>query len=194
MKLVEQGMGIDVFWAISTPERVNDLSQVDFDIFQGLFGYRLLLIKEARVTEFKTTGDIEIKNMLAGLSPDWPDYLILQKHGFNVQGTTSYSSLFKLLELERVDYLPRSMFEVWFEHEHLQTRGISVSPDVAIYYPTKFTFFLAKSNRELADELQKALQAMDGNGRFEQFFNLVWKDVIAKSSLQSKKIIRLSND
>lgn len=191
LKLLKNGIGVDVFWGISTEQRRKNLQEVDFDIYKGLFGYRLLLVQVDRLAEFAAANRSVLKNKVAGLSPDWPDYRILERNGFAVQGTSSYASLFKLLQLGRVDYLPRSVFEVWSELEHMLGSGITVSPNIAIHYTIKFNFYFSKENDDLASALEAALKDLTKDGSFDAVFELVWSDVLKKSSLKSKVIVQL---
>lgn len=191
LKLVEKGLGIDVFWAISTAERQENLKEVNFDIYKGLFGYRLLFIQQNNLEKFKQLDRVKLQRNVAGLSPDWPDYQILKANGFTVQGTSSYAGLFKLLELGRVDYLPRSVFEAWSELEHFREKDMIVSPSIALYYPISFNFYFSKENAHLALDLEKALKEMQSDGSFEELFDLVWQDALRKSELDSKLILKL---
>lgn len=194
LKLVEKGLGIDVFWGISTTERKKNLYEVSFDIYKGLFGYRLLFIRKTDLTKYEPLDRGILRRYIAGLSPDWPDYDILKSNGFSVQGTSSYAGLFKLLELGRVDYLPRSVFEAWSELNHFQEKGMILLPSAAIYYPTSFNYYFGKNNEFLAVELEKALIEMKSDGSFDELFDLVWQDALKKSALDSKNIIALTHE
>lgn len=194
LKLLERGIAVGIFWSIATPERDNVLSKVDFDIYKGMFGYRLLIVNKENKAPFEKIRSVDVlKQKVAALGHDWPDYEILVKNGFNVQGTSSYSGLFKLLQKDRVDYLPRSIFEVWLESDHFRSRGMYVVEGIALYYPISFNYYLNASNDKLAELIQESLELMAESGDFDTLFNLVWKDSLERSSLDNKDIHFLHN-
>lgn len=194
LKLLESGIAVDIFWSISTKERDTALTKVDFDLYNGMFGYRLIMVNMEDKKEFETMDSLQpLKLKVAALGHDWPDYKILKDNDFNVQGTSSYSGLFSLLHRRRVDYLPRSIFEVWSEAEHFRNRHLEVVESFAVYYPISFNYYLNKDNQHLAELLQKSLYLLSENGDFDTLFSIVWQDSLAKSNLDKKLIFKINN-
>ena len=192
LKLLEQGFGVDIFWSINSKEREQALLRVDFDIFRGEFGNRLLLVSKKNLSKFNDINDAnELKKLIAGLGHDWADFGILRSNGFQVQGTTSYSGLFRLLQKGRVDYLPRSVFEVWSEFEYFESQDIEVVDKIAIYYPATFSFFVNKNAEVLAQELEASLKLLESNGRFELLFTAAWQDVLDRANFKDKQVFKL---
>ncbi len=194
LKLLESSIAVDIFWGITTAERDAVLTKVDFDLFKGMFGYRLLMVKKEQKTDFESISSAsELKPKVAVLGHDWPDFQIFSKNGFSVQGTTSYAGLFNLLHRGRIDYLPRSIFEVWPESEHFKNRDLEVVDGYALYYPISFTYYLNNENKEIALLLENSLKLLEEKGDFDTLFNIVWQDSLAKSKLDEKLIFKLEN-
>lgn len=192
LKLLEEGNAVDIFWSIATPERDAVLSKVDFDLYKGMFGYRLLLVKQSKKRSFESIESVDVlRERVAALGYDWPDYQILSKNGFQVQGTSSYAGLFQLLQRDRVDYLPRSVFEVWQELDHFRDNSMQVVENIALYYPISFTYYLSRKNQKLAMIIQTSLESMDRNGAFDAFFDEVWQDSLNRSDLNNKRTFHL---
>lgn len=194
LKLLESGIAVDIFWSISTEERDSVLTKVDFDLYNGMFGYRLIMVNMEDKKEFEAMESIELlKLKIAALGHDWPDFKILQNNDFNVQGTSSYSGLFSLLHKKRVDYLPRSIFEVWSEVEHFRNKNLEVVESFALYYPISFNYYLNNENKKLAELLLESLQLLSKKGDFDTLFSIVWQDSLARSDLDNKKIFDVKN-
>lgn len=192
LKLLEQGFGVDIFWSISSKEREKALLRVDFDIFRGEFGNRLLLVSNKNLPKFNDINHVgELKKLVAGLGHDWADYGILHSNGFLVQGTTSYAGLFRLLQKGRVDYLPRSVFEAWSEFEYFESQGIGIVDNIALYYPATFSFFVNKEAELLAQELEASLLLLETNGRFDSLFSAAWQDVLDRANFKDKQVFKL---
>ncbi len=192
LKLLEEGIVVDIFWSIGTFERDKVLSKVNFDIYKGMFGYRLLLVNQEQKHFFESINSVnELKKRVAGLGYDWPDYEILSKNGFKVQGTTSYAGLFQLLQKKRVDYLPRSMFEVWLESDHFRNNRMHVTESISLHYSTSFNYYLSKKNQKLARLIQTSLEEMEKNGAFDVLFDNFWKDTLIRSNLENRHIFHL---
>lgn len=194
LKLLEKGIAIDIFWSISTPQRDEGLTKVDFDLYKGMFGYRLLMVNKANKAGFELMNSpAEIKEKVAALGYDWPDYEIFIRNGFNVQGTSSYSGLFTLLERNRVDYLPRSLFEIWSESDFFKNQDFQVVESFAIYYPITFNYYLNREDKDIAALLEDSLNLLYQKGDFDLLFSVVWQDSMERANLDDKRIVHLDN-
>lgn len=192
LKILENNLGIDIFWSIASEQRKADLRAIDYPIFQGLFGYRLLLINESHKNKFQNIENkSELQVLLAGLGHDWPDLTILQKNGYAVQGSSSYAGLFDMLRRGRVDYLPRSIFEIQAEFEHFVGDGLVIEPNIALHYPVIFHFFVAKENELLASKIEASLNALDANGKTKVLFDALHQHIIEEANLEKRTVFEL---
>ncbi len=194
LRLLQRGVAVDIFWSISSKQREQDLLAVKFPLYQGLFGYRLLLINSNASAKFaKIDSAPGLQAMVAGLAHDWPDYKILSKNGYQVQGSSSYSGLFKMLQRGRVDYLPRSVFEIKAEFEHFENQGISIEPRLALHYPVNFYFFVSKNNKELARKLSESLTSLQEQGKTRILFEAVHEQILKDAKLGQRTVFELQN-
>lgn len=194
LKLLEQGIAVDIFWVINSKEREEALLPIPIPIYDGVFGYRLLLVNKENTGQFpKSISEAQLKQKVAGLGHDWPDFKILEKNGYTVQGSSSYNGLFRLLKLGRVDYLPRSVIEIWSEYDHFESQGLVVDQNVALFYPVDYYYFVNKNNVELADILYKGLKKLADKGALKSLFEAAYGDLIEQANLKERTIFRLEN-
>lgn len=193
LKLLEQEVAIDIFWSIASKERLKNLRAIPFPIYKGMFGYRLLLIKSSSIDEFlEVTEEAKLQAKVAGLGHDWPDFKILADNGYTVQGSSSYAGLFQLLQKGRLDYLPRSIFEIHAEQEYFSQEGIIVAPLLALHYPVDFYFFVSKSNSQLAEDILDSLNDLQAQGKVDLLFNAIHGVLLEQAGLNQRTVFELS--
>ncbi|UUZ49018.1 hypothetical protein LP420_00175 [Massilia sp. B-10] len=104
---LEKNEGIDILSTMTSAERESRLQAIRIPIDKGLIGWRLLLVERAKLGQMAQLRSLaELKNFSAGQGSDWPDTAIMRENGLPVYGTTSYESLFSMLESGRIDYFP----------------------------------------------------------------------------------------
>jgi len=139
-----------VLWTMTSKERETSLLPVRIPIEKGLIGWRLPLVMQAKVDQFKGVKSLDdMKKFSAGQGHDWPDTEILRSNGMIVQGASSYTGLFPMLTSGRFDYFPRSISEIWGEADGHKAEQIVVDPHVILHYPAAIYFFVNKNNTKL---------------------------------------------
>lgn len=192
LRLLQKQVGVDVFWSINSSERESILTPVRFDIFQGMFGYRLFLIRSESLAGFeRLSSNSELQQKVALAGHDWPDYQILKNNGFEVQGASSYTGLFRLLQKGRADYFPRSIFEIGSELEHFEDENIVIEPNYGFFYPVEFYFFVAKQRKDLAVKLLEGLIRLEQKGESKVLFDTVYGSLSEHYRLKQRHIIQL---
>jgi ABC-type amino acid transport substrate-binding protein len=190
---LENNDGIDVVSTMTSIEREARLHAVRIPIDKGLIGWRLLLINRSRVAEFEKVRTLDdLKGLTAGQGLDWPDTPILRANGLNVYGTSSYDSLFSMLESGRIDYFPRSVSEVWSELA-LNQEKLMVEPSVVLHYPTAIYFFVRKGDTQLAADITSGMEKMLADGSFDKLFQEYYGDMIRRSALKERRVFELRN-
>lgn len=193
LMLLEQGVAVDIFWAIASQERMQKLHPVKFPLYKGMFGYRLLLIRKTELTDFAVIRDADVlRRKVAGLAYDWPDFRILQNNEYIVQGASTYAGLFQLLAKKRVDYLPRSLFEIDAEQQYFASQGLVIEPNLALQYPVSFYYFVNKSKADLAGKIHESLLTLQSEGKTDLLFEAIYADLINQSNLPERTIFQLS--
>ncbi|MDF3012377.1 MAG: hypothetical protein K0Q78_581 [Cellvibrio sp.] len=160
-----------VIWTMTDKEREQQLRPIRIPLFKGLFGYRVLLIRKQEQTRFdqvKTIQDLE--KFLGGQGTHWPDTLILQANGLRVTTAETTESLFRMIHAKRFDYFPRGISEAWFELIQRNDADLAVEENILLHYPTAIYFFVNKENEALAQRIEKGMETLIDNGKFDQFF------------------------
>ena len=135
LKIIANNAGIDVVSAGATIERESFLLPVRFPILKGLNGWRIALVTKNNKDLFLGNKSLDkFKTLKAGQLHNWSDTKVIASNGINVEGGSSYSGLFTMLESNRFDYFPRSILEVRWEYEKHKERNIMIEPHQLIYY------------------------------------------------------------
>ncbi|MCP8900982.1 substrate-binding periplasmic protein [Gilvimarinus xylanilyticus] len=193
MRNLDSGV-YDVNFMHTNPDRERTLRPVYFPMFKGLAGWRLLLVREADASRFgRDLMPSEFKRLRAGLGHDWPDVRYMKANGYEVVTSVSRDSLVNMLMGNRVDYVSRSVIEVWDEMAHYRQMPLKVACCVAIHYPSAFYMFTARKNEALAELLSEGLHAAFEDGSFDRLFLRYYGEAIERSRLSERRIYPLHN-
>ena len=190
---VEQGV-LDIHWLHTNAQLETQLLPIRIPLYKGLIGWRLMLVRKEDENLLKGISSVEGLRqypLLQGL--DWPDTPILQASGFNVESSTDFRNLFRMLRHERADLFPRSIIEIWGELDSLPSLNLTVDPFLTLHYPTAYYFFVAKDNKKLRDALELGLRRAIASGAFEQHFQSYFSEVIKKANLGNRNLISIKN-
>lgn len=184
---------LDVVWTMTTVQREQQARAVRVPLFKGLFGWRLLLALPAMAERLRRVEGVEALrgfSLVQGL--DWPDTEILRANRLQVIASPTYDAMFKQLRLGRADAFPRSLEEVWWEHER-SGQGLVVVPDVCLHYPTAIYFFVGLADEALGAAIELGLQRLRASGAFDRLFMKHHGEDIARAQLGSRRVIKLHN-
>lgn len=183
---------VDVIGTMTSAEREARLLPVRIPLTRGLIGWRIGLLRaDHRDLLQAVRGLDDLRHFSAGQGYDWPDVDILRHSGLPVQPVTVYHRLFGLLNAGRVDWVPRSVNEIWAEAaRHPQ---LAVDAYVVLRYPTADYFFVNRTNSALAEEIRRGLEAALADGSFEKLFNFYYGAQIRQARLDKRVLINLPN-
>lgn len=185
---------LDLAWTMTSAEREALLQPVRVPVERGLIGYRLALVRPEHADRWKEVRSIaDLSRYVAGQGQDWPDMEILRANGLNVQGVPRHTTLFDMLRLGRIDYFPRSAFEIDGELESGLAEGLVIEPHVLLRYPAASYLFVRRGREQLAAHLQRGLDAMVADGSFAQLFQQHFGDLIRRHGLRQRTQIVLHN-
>ncbi|BFM15484.1 transporter substrate-binding domain-containing protein [Maricurvus nonylphenolicus] len=194
LKNVENGRDLDVVWSATSIQREQRLRVIRIPIDKGLLGWRIPLIRQSDLPRFNTiTTREEVQAMSAGQGHDWPDVGILRHNDFRVLATSSYSGLFKMLAMGRIDYFPRAITEAWPENERHADKALMVDPNLLMIYPEALYFFVNPEADELARDIEQGLEKLIANGEFDALFYRHYGDYLKRSNLAGRKVFHLEN-
>ncbi|MDN4503003.1 transporter substrate-binding domain-containing protein [Alteromonadaceae bacterium BrNp21-10] len=191
--LLQQGY-YDVHWMTTDPEREALLLPIRIPLFKGLIGLRLMFVHQDNPDIFSHITHVDqLKSYLAGQGRDWPDTQLLLQHRFRVQEATTTEGLLQMLSRKRIEYLSRSILEVWHEAEVSEALPIVVDQHIALRYPSAVYFFVTKENKALQATIQLGLNNAIKDGSFDRLFNQYVKSDLLRSQLSARKILNIAN-
>jgi hypothetical protein len=161
----------DVVWTGTSKERDMLLHRVPIPLFKGGLGWRGLVMRKNAKDKFKMISDtVELSQYIACQGRHWPDADILKQSGLTVQLVSHFDAMLKMLELNRCDYLPLSIFEGHAELDAVKNKFPSLifNEELIISYPITMNFYVKKSNLELAKAIEEGLIKLIDSGEFEQ--------------------------
>lgn len=194
LKHVQSGIELDVTWSATSIEREKHLRVIRIPIDKGLLGWRIPLIRQSDLARFNAISTRqELQAMTAGQGHDWPDVSIMRHNDFSVMAASSYSGLFKMLAMGRIDYFPRAINEVWLESERHPDKALMVDPNLLLVYHEPLYFFVNAEADELAKDIEQGLEKLIASGEFEVLFNHHYGDYLKRSNLAGRKVFLLEN-
>lgn len=193
MDELEKG-SFDIYWMATNPQREERLFPVRIPLFKGLNGWRICLVNDQRLDVFSKLNNLaDIKNLVALQGIDWPDTDIFIANGYRVQRSVSWTGMFDQISLNRQDYLPRAVTEIYGELEEREYLHIAVEPSVVFTYPTAFYLFTNKNNAPLALLLEQGFKQAIADGSFDALFTQFHGAHIEKANLANRTRIPLRN-
>ncbi|WP_339410156.1 hypothetical protein [Pseudomonas sp. EA_35y_Pfl2_R5] len=191
---LEHNDRLDVAWSMTSHEREQRLLPVRIPLDKGLFGWRIALLPKDRAQLLKDVRNLEqLRQFSAGQGHDWPDSEILRGHDLPVRVSSSYGSLFRMLQAQRFDYFPRSVIEIWDELEHPRAKHLVVDPHVLLHYPTAMYFFFSRKRPELAETVRIGMEKAIADGSFERLFQQHFAASLQRARLDQRQLIELHN-
>lgn len=195
IKQLKANREINVIWSMTDKVREEELLPVRIPIYKGLIGWRVFLVKDKDKDLFSSFNSIEeLRQYQPVQAYDWPDTKILQANGFEVVTSVDYRSMFEMVALERANFFPRSIVEVWTEvNTPALSQGLTVEPYLAVRYPTAMYFFFNKKNKVLANLIETGLRRAIKSGRFDELFMQVHEQYLANANIENRIIFELEN-
>lgn len=185
---------LDIHWLPDDMHLHGVLLPVHIPLLKGLMGWRLMLLHKDKAEEFSKATDINLlQQYVAGQGRDWSDTKILEFNKFKVAKVTHKSSIMDMLELQRIDYYPRSMLEIWSDLKYFPSTNIVIDTSIAFSYPLPVYFFVHKDNLRLHDLIYNGLNIAIDNGSFDKLFQSFFADALVSANLQSRHIHHLKN-
>jgi hypothetical protein len=170
------------------------LAYLRYPLRRGLLGLRLLVVQEARAAEFAGISELgQLKRLRLGMGRGWSEVEPLRGLGFNITTTRSYPGLFDLLRSGRIDYLSRAVSEVWSEQSDasLDFSGLSVAPEIAMFYPLDEYFMVKRERGGMLAGLEAPLREALRSGAYWRLLTEVYGEDIERSDIPSRRIFQV---
>jgi ABC-type amino acid transport substrate-binding protein len=162
---------LDVMWSTTTPEREVQALPVRFNLLKGTNELRFLLVRAADLPRLLPLRTLDaLRTLRAGAGTFWSDAQILRANGFAVETTPKFESLFRMLQLGRFDFIPRTREEIDAELLRFADLKLAELPGVALQYRQPLYFFVARDKPQLAERLLRGLTLAAADGSFDTLF------------------------
>ena len=192
---VSEGIDFDVIWTMTSTERESHSNPVHVDIFKGLMGSRVFLIRKDMAQKFaniKTIEDLKKINFVQG--QDYPDTPILKSAGLTVHEGDAFGDMIEMIRHKRADAFPRGIPEPLIEIDmfHID-QDISLENHVMISYEAPCYFFFSKKDPTLRERFKKGFEIIEKDGSFDRIFNKHFANVIKKINITNRVIFHINN-
>jgi hypothetical protein len=185
---------LSVVWSMTSKERESELLPIRIPIDKGLLGWRIFFVNRNDAKRFEQVQNLDqLRSLSAGQEHDWPDVEILTANRLKVVQSSNYESLFKMLDRDRFDYLPRSIDEIWDEEKAHSDLNIAVEQTIILHYPAAEYFFVNKNNTALAGALEKGLRLAIKDGSFDRLFTKYNGESIRRANIKNRRVFKLDN-
>jgi hypothetical protein len=163
---------IDLVWDGSNAKREAELLPVRFSLLRELNDYRVFLIRKGDQARFQAVRTLaDLSQFTAGAGDNWPSTTVLRANGLPVVTSIGYEQLFAMLAARRFDYMPRGVYEAWYEQR--QHSGLVIEQTLFLHYSVPFYFFTSRDNPALADRIERGLRAALADGSFDRLFRSI---------------------
>ncbi|HEY4081232.1 MAG TPA: hypothetical protein VGM81_11065 [Burkholderiaceae bacterium] len=188
------GQGVDVMWAPATPQLDQGFLRIHVPLDKGILGWRIFLINRKDLNSFAAVHTLEqLKAFPAGQVTEWADTDILRSNGLSVVESMQYKDLFKMLAVQRFQYLPRGIGEIQAEARIYADLGLTIEPRLAVHYPMCAYFFVARDKVDLARHLETGLRRALKDGSYEKLFQQFNGQAIQAARLDRRTVFELDN-
>lgn len=163
---------INLIWDGSNPQREAELLAVRISLLRELNDYRVFLVRKDDQPRFRAVRTLaDLSRFSAGAGESWPSTAVLRANGLPVVTSIGYEPLFAMLAARRFDYMPRGVYEAWFEQR--QHSGLAIEQGLFLHYRVPFYFFTSRQNPALADRIERGLRAALADGSFDRLFRSI---------------------
>lgn len=192
LEIARASGNLDIMAAATSKEREAQLLPIRIPLTKGLIGWRLLLLKAGERERLRDVTTLQQLRLLRTAQVhDWPDMAILRGNGLTVAAVSHYDGLFSMLEVDRLDYVPRSLPEIGAEAD--SHRKLAIDPYLVLRYASADYFFVNRNNTRLAEIVSRGLEMALADGSFDQLFYAYYGKSLRDARLDKRRIIDLDN-
>lgn len=187
---------LDVIWGGASKELEEVLLPVRIPLYKGLFGYRIMIIRQGDQEKFNGISDLEgLKRLTLAQGFTWADTQVLEQNDLNVLKIHKYPSFFYMLEGGRYDAFPRGLQEPWRELQSFPELGLTVEQRLMLVYRMPFYMFVSHDKAALAANVELGFNRAIANGSFDQYFfnDPTVKEALARAAIAGRTVIELDN-
>ncbi|MGJ8679677.1 hypothetical protein [Paraglaciecola sp.] len=169
---------------------------VKIPVRMGLLNYRLLVINKADLKKFENIKTIEALNTLsAGLLRNWITTKVYQANNQNLVDVINLESLFLMLDKQRIDYIPRTIYEVYddIKMQSSTTENLAIEPSIVLHIPMHTYVYVSAKHPLLAERLEAGLKKLLASGELKDILYKYYGANIRRAKLATRKVIFIDN-
>jgi hypothetical protein len=194
-----QKQDLRILWTMTSRDRELRLRPIRIPIDWGLLGWRVALVRKAQADVLASVRSLEdLAQFRAVQGHDWPDLAVLRGNGLRVDSGTArdvrFSNLFQMLQLGRVDYFPRAIWEAPGEIASAERSDLVVDRHLLLMYPSALYFFVHPDDKVLAEAVELGLKRALKDGSYEALFKRYNCRSLKALKISERYLIRLRND
>ncbi len=192
LELLRRGE-VDLVYLPPNEQRMTEFGVLPVDLYRGLLGYRLLLVRRSDAARFAAidTRD-QLRQVTGGFGRQWADLLVFERNGLPVMTGPGNEALIAMLKARRFDYLHRSVTEAFAELAQFDAEGqLMVEPHLALHYDFPVYFMVRREQTALLQRLKLGLQKAQADGSFNRLFEQHFAPVLQRARLGQRRVIEL---
>jgi hypothetical protein len=192
-----EGRTVNLHWSSMSRADEARLHAIPIPLHRGLIGYRVLVIRKDRQSEFDKIDTLEqLSAVTGGQGIGWVDTDILRDAGLHIE-TATYDALFRMVQAGHIDYYPRGVIEAYSElrARHATFPDLVVEKHLLIAYRSDFVFYTGKANTRLANAIERGLKKAYADGSYMRLFNShpYIQTALGDAQLSHRTVIWLDN-
>ncbi len=178
-------------------DRINDrgyLRTIDIPIWDGLLGYRKLMVHKVNLPLFSQVNDIEeLRQFRAGQGTNWTDILIYEANNIEVKTAISFPSMYGMLYAGRFEFLPLGVNEIDanLAEARIDYPELDIVPKLLIRYPLNIYIQVGSQQKQLAKRLEKGLKIAEKDGSWAELKEKYLSPYLETDDLDGFRVIRL---
>jgi hypothetical protein len=194
--LLREGAGPSVMASPAGGLLYESLPAVKIPIYQGLLGYRVLVVRQdSPATKNKAAAQYGINHLVLGQVRGWADTVVYRNHQLKVEHGGNLDTLFSMLQAGRFDAIPLGIIEA---NPELNIRRAShpqldIDQSRLLYYPWPMYFYINPKAPELYHRVNTGLELLVKNGGMSVLLNKHFEEALNKINMQASSVIGLEN-
>ena len=168
---------------------------IDFPVDLGIVGYRVCFASPQVYEELKKVEKIEdLKKYTIGQGAAWVDTAVLRHNGFNVKEISNFDSIFKLIEMGRLDLFCRGANELQKEYEAQKHSGLlRYDESFVLHYELPRFYYLNKSSTLAKERIEKGLALAYQDGSINKIWEYYFLERVKFAKLKQRRVFHLEN-
>ncbi len=167
--------------------------EVKVPLCKGLLGWRVLIVANERLDEFKCLSLNELKQKRVGVPDTWVDAELFRANGFDVLEKGNLDEMLGWVKDGTVDFITLGANEAKdiLDSAPELAKGLSIEPSITLYYPFPLVFYVNENRSDLASLLKTSL--LENSSAIDELFQQHYGHVIDEIGRSSRMRLTLEN-